>query len=188
MCCFHPVEGNKKLNLKVTLPQVVNSFSPCVCIYICIWNILIILLNFLFHGAISVASPRHCWKSLILTQNKWSTYQGLSSRAGRAVPQYFTLTPESLLHGLLLVPVSHGSRTGPSCGLLCLKAVPLASALPAILMKDLLFLLLAFIFLAEAGLRSCALLGLMKVHKDELEIWLPHLGGAEAPSLGAKGT
>lgn len=67
-----------------------------------------------------------------------------------------------------------------------LKLFPLASALPAILIKDLLFLLLAFIFLTEAGLRSHALFDLMKVYKDELEIWLPHLGGAEGPSLGAE--
>lgn len=26
----------------------------------------------------------------------------------------------------------------------------------------------------------------MKVHKDELEIWFPHLGEAEGPSLGAQ--
>lgn len=68
-----------------------------------------------------------------------------------------------------------------------LKLFPLTSALPAILIKDMLFLLLAFVFLTEVGLRSHAPFDLMKIHKDELEIWFPCLGGAEGPSLGAEG-
>lgn len=124
MCCSHPVEENTKLNLKVTLPQIVNSFSLCVCIYICIWNILIILLNFFFHGAISVASSRHCWRPLILALYKWSVHRGCYPGQEGQIPQYFTLTLESPLHRLLLVPVSHSSKTGLFCELLCLKAVP----------------------------------------------------------------
>lgn len=41
-----------------------------------------------------------------------------------------------------------------------------------------------FIFLAEAGLRSHALFDVMKVRKDELEIWPPCLHGAEGPFPG----
>lgn len=143
---FHPLEENKKLNFKVTLPQIVNSFSLCVCIYICIWNILIILLNFLFHGAISVASSRHCWRPLILTQDKWSTIRGCHPAQGGQIPQSFTLTPESPLHGLLLVPVSHSSKTGPSCELLCLKAVPLCFSFACYFNKRLAILTSGFYF------------------------------------------
>ncbi|KAI1232790.1 Sodium- and chloride-dependent glycine transporter 2, partial [Lamprotornis superbus] len=52
------------------------------------------------------------------------TLYSYSGSQGGQIPQYFTLTPESLLHGLFLVPVSHSSNTGLSCELLCLKAVP----------------------------------------------------------------
>lgn len=65
-----------------------------------------------------------------------------------------------------------------------LKLCPLLSASPAIPIRGLLFLLLAFIFLAEAGLRSRALFDGTKVRKDELEIWPPHLHGAEGPFSG----
>jgi len=55
------------------------------------------------------------------------------------------------------------ARRDPSGSFSALRLGPLVSASPAILIWGLLVLLLAFIFLAEAGLRSHALFDVMKV-------------------------
>lgn len=100
--------------------------------------------------------------------------------------QHFVLAPEPPLHGLCRSLSCVAARWDPSVSFSALKLCPLVSASPAILIRGLLFLLLAFIFLAEAGLRSHALFDVMTVHKDVLEIWPLHLCGAEGPSLDKK--
>lgn len=145
------------------------------CIYICILNILIILLNFLFHGAISVASSRHCWRPLILTRDKRSAIGGCHRVKPRQILQRFVKYSHSAGS---VGPCLARQRDG-TVSFSALKLNPLVSASPALLKRGSLFLLLAFIFLAEAGLRCHGLFGRMKVHKDELEMCPLRLCGAE---------
>lgn len=98
------------------------------CIYICILNILIILLNFLFHGAISVASSRHCWRPLILMQDKRSTIRGCHRAKRGQILHHFVLAPARPLRHLCQFSSRSVARPGPFCELLCLKAVPPGSS------------------------------------------------------------
>jgi len=68
-----------------------------------------------------------------------------------------------------------GQQNGTPLQLLCLKAVPLLFSFARYFLRRFLFLLLAFIFLAEADVRS---------HVDAMKLCPLYLLGVESTFLG----